>query len=397
MRPHLLVTNDFPPKVGGIQSYLWELWRRLPPASTSVLTTPHAQAAEFDAKQPMRVVRDRNRVLLPHRRLADRIRTLAQKLGAELVIYDPALPLGAIAARVGLPYGLVLHGAEVTVPARLPILRKQLAKVLNGAELIVCAGRYVADEAQRCAGRQIPTVLLPTVLLPTVLLPTVLLPPGVDTKRFVPLTPDQVAAARKRHGIEVNAPLVVGTSRLVPRKGFDDLIEAVAVLRRAASETATPGLADLQLAIAGTGRDAKRLAAISAKQNVPVRFLGRVRDAELPAVMGMGDVFAMPCRNRWGGLEQEGFGIVFLEAAAAGVCSVAGLSGGSNEAVLHDQTGLVVGRSRNATQLAAALKKLLTDEPLRKAMSAAARRRSEEEFDYDILADTLATKLAAKM
>ncbi len=374
MRKHLLVTNDFPPKVGGIQNYLWELWRRLPPATTTVLTTPHKAAKQFDAEQPIKIYRDRNPVLLPHPRLADRIKELARTTGAELVLYDPALPLGAIAKRVGLPYGVVLHGAEITVPARLPVLRRKLAAILNGAELIVSAGGYAADEATRCAGRDLPIVQVP---------------PGVDTKRFVPLTADAIAAARKRHGLQATAPLIVGTSRLVPRKGFDDLIKAVALLRRR-TETA-----NVQLAIAGAGRDARRLAGLARKQQTPVKFLGRVAEAELPAVMGMGDVFAMPCRNRWGGLEQEGFGIVFLEAAAAGVCAVAGRSGGSHEAVEHGVTGLVLGRGAGADQIASALADLLADEARRQVMAAAARQRAESQFDYDFLAGILAAKLDA--
>ncbi len=379
MRPHLLVTNDFPPKVGGIQSYLWELWRRLPSEGVTVLTTPHAAAAEFDATQPIKVLRDRDRVLLPHSRLADRIRKLAESSGAELVIYDPALPLGAIAERVGLPYGLVLHGAEVTVPARLPVLRRKLAKVLLGAELIIAAGGYAANEAERCTSQKLPITQIP---------------PGVDTTRFAPLTPDQIATVRKRHGLRTNAPLIVGTSRLVPRKGFDHLIEAIAQLRHQQSKTVEGSLADLQLALAGAGRDARRLRVIARKHQLPVKFLGRVDDSELPAVMGMGDLFAMPCRNRWGGLEQEGFGIVFLEAAAAGVCAVAGHSGGSHEAVKHGMTGLVVDRPGGAAQIARSIKDLLGDETRLQAMAAAAHQRAVDEFDYDILAARLRAALS---
>ncbi|HCB34196.1 MAG TPA: glycosyltransferase family 1 protein, partial [Acidimicrobiaceae bacterium] len=353
MRPHLLVTNDFPPKVGGIQNYLWELWRRLPPDATTVLTTPHAGAAAFDAAAPMRVVRDPNPVLLPHPRLAGRIRTLAAEVGAELVVYDPALPLGAIAPRVGLPYGLVLHGAEITVPARTPVLARRLAKVLRGAELIVSAGGYAAAEATRCAGGGLLTVVVA---------------PGVDTARFVPLTDAQRAAARLRHGLRPDAPLVVGVSRLVPRKGFDRLIRAVAALRRRGGGGAAGGLAGLQLAVVGTGRDARRLRGLARREQVPAVFPGRVPESGLAAVMGMGDVFAMPCRDRWGGLEQEGFGIVFLEAAAAGVAAVAGRSGGSHEAVEHGVTGLVVDRPADPAATADAIARLLDDDVRRAAV-----------------------------
>ena len=102
----------------------------------------------------------------------------------------------------------------------------------------------------------------------------------------------------------------------MPRKGFDVAIRAVAALRRSRP--------DLVLAIAGGGRDERRLRRLAAELDAPVRFLGRVSNDDLPRLYGCADVFTMPCRTRWGGLEQEGFGIVFVEAAACGVPQVAG-------------------------------------------------------------------------
>jgi phosphatidylinositol alpha-1,6-mannosyltransferase len=118
--PHLLVTNDFPPKIGGIQSYLWELWRRLPAGEVTVFTTAHRGADVFDKAQPFRIVRSKSAVLLPNRLLARRIRRLAAEVGAKAVVLDPVLPLGLIGPRLGLPYAAVLHGTEITVPGRLP-------------------------------------------------------------------------------------------------------------------------------------------------------------------------------------------------------------------------------------------------------------------------------------
>ena len=112
---HLLVTNDFPPKIGGIQSLLWEWWRRLPPDSFAVLTSPHADAADFDAAQPYRIERTREPVLLPHPWMVQRINAMAKDFGADFVVLDPALPLGLVGPSLKLPYMVVLHGAEVTV------------------------------------------------------------------------------------------------------------------------------------------------------------------------------------------------------------------------------------------------------------------------------------------
>ena len=368
---HLLVTNDFPPKVGGIQSYLWELWRRLPPDEVTVLTTPYAGADEFDAEQRFRVVRSREPVLLPNPILRRRIDDLADEVGAELVVVDPALPLGALAPSLRHPYGVVLHGAEVTVPGRLPASKQLLGRVLRSAAVVIAAGGYPAAEGERAAGRSLPVTLVP---------------PGVDTSLFHPLDAAQRADARARLGLPVDGQLVVGVSRLVPRKGFDVLIEAAARL--------APDHPDLTVAIAGKGRDRTRLERLVARTGAPVRLLGRVDGDDLPGLYGCGDVFAMLCRNRWGGLEQEGFGIVFLEAAAAGVPSVAGRSGGAHEAVVAGSTGLVVDPPDDVDAVAAALAALLDDDDRRTAMAAAARERAVAEFDYDRLAERLHEALA---
>ena len=366
MRRHLLVTNDFPPKVGGIQSYLWELWRRLPAADIAVHTTPHAEALAFDAEQAFVVTRSREPVLLPTRTVVRRVRNLAERQGAELVVWDPALPVGHAARRVGRPYAVVLHGSEVTVPGRLPMARSILARVLRGASLVICAGNYPAAEAERAAGCTLPTVVVP---------------PGVDTDRFRPLDEAERASVRRELGLPVDAPLVVSVSRLVPRKGMDTLIRSAARLGRTEP--------DLVVAIAGSGRDRRRLEGLVASTGAPVRLLGRVPEELLPGLYGAGDVFAMLCRSRWGGLEQEGFGIVFLEAAAAGVPQVAGESGGAAEAVAHERTGLVMGRPDAVEQVARTLSDLLGDRERRAEMGREARRRAEAEFSYDVLARRL--------
>ena len=363
---HLLVTNDFPPKVGGIQSYLWELWRRLEPERTTVLTTPHKGDRAFDAAQPMRVERDRARWLLPTTALARRIDRLAAEVDADVVLLDPALPVGLLGPRLERPYGVVLHGAEVTVPGRMPGTRRMLARVLRDAQLVVAAGGYPATEARRAAGRDLPTVVVP---------------PGVDPERFHPLSDTERRAERRRLGLDPDAPVVLGLSRLVPRKGFDVLIEAGAALA-----VRHP---DLQIAIAGAGRDRKRLERVATHHGSPVRFLGRLPEADLPVVHGVADCFAMLCRDRWAGLEQEGFGIVFLEAAACGVPAVAGRSGGSAEAVLDGATGIVVDGSRDVVAVAAAIDRILSDRDLRARLGSTARRRAVEEFDYDVLARRL--------
>jgi phosphatidylinositol alpha-1,6-mannosyltransferase len=367
---HLLVTNDFPPKLGGIQSYLWELWRRLPPESTTVLTTPRDGASAFDAVQPIRVERDRARVLLPTASLVRRIDALAAEVDADLVLLDPALPLGQLGPRLERPYGVVLHGAEVTVPGRLPLARPLLARVLREARIVIAAGGYPAAEAERAAGRSLPSVIVP---------------PGVDPDRFVPATAQDRARTRSRFGVDPDAFVVLGLSRLVPRKGFDVLIDAAARL--------APRYQNLQVLVAGSGRDRGRLERRAEQQGSPIRFLGRVPEADLADLHASADLFAMLCRDRWGGLEQEGFGIVFLEAGSAGIAAIAGRSGGSAEAVVDGLTGLVLDDPRDVEGVSAAIERLIIDQPRRRALGAAARRRVLEEFTYTALADHLHQEL----
>jgi phosphatidylinositol alpha-1,6-mannosyltransferase len=373
---HLLVTNDFPPKVGGIQAYLWELWRRLDPATYAVLTAAsHPDAARFDAEQAergIRIERVTSRVLAPTPGLIRTIRAAADRAGAGLVVLDPAFPLGLLGPLLGIPYAVLLHGAEVTVPGRLPASRSLLAHVIRDASLVISAGGYPAAEARRAArGRGMP--------------PVVEVPPGVDLERFTPLDDIGRSRARADLGLPTAGPLVVSVSRLVPRKGMDVLIDA--------SVSLACRFPDITVAIAGRGRDAERLAGRIAESGAPTRLLGEVSDEDLPRLVGAADVFAMLCRNRWLGLEQEGFGIVFLEAAAAGVAQVAGASGGAAEAVVDGVTGVLVRRPTEAGDVARAIGDLLADPGLRARMGRAGRLRAEASFDYDVLAPRLAGSL----
>ncbi len=374
---HLLVTNDFPPKVGGIQAYLWELWRRMDPETFVVITASSDPGSEqFDREQAargIRIERVPGRILVPTPGLVRRIRATAQRVGASLVVIDPAFPLGVIGPRLGIPYAVVLHGAEVAIPGRLPASRELLASTLRHSVLAVSAGGYPAAEATRAVrGRGMP--------------PVIEIPPGVDLERFRPLSESEKLDARIDLGLPTDGPLVVSVSRLVPRKGMDILIDAAAELR-----TAVP---DLVVAIAGRGRDRDRLAGEIVERQAPVRLLGGVSDDDLPRLVGAADVFAMLCRNRWLGLEREGFGIVFVEAAAAGVPQVAGDSGGAGEAVLDGLTGSVVKRPADVATVVRAIGKLLDNDQLRRRMGDESRRRAEASFDYDQLAPRLAAALA---
>jgi len=214
-----------------------------------------------------------------------------------------------------------------------------------------------------------------------------LFPAGFDTERSQPLDEQARLEARATFGFPHDAEVVVGISRLVPRKGFDTAIRAAALLKASRP--------NLVLAIAGGGRDAERLQSLARQLEVPVRFLGRVSNDDLPLLYGCADLYTMLCRDRWAGLEQEGFGIVFLEAAACGVPQVAGRSGGAHEAVEHEVTGVVVDQPDDPRAVAAAWEALLDDPERARRMGVAARERAVREFSYDVLAHRLGVSLGA--
>lgn len=380
----LLLTNDYPPKIGGIQVYLWELWRRLPPDKVAVFTRDYPSSAAFDAKEKYPIIRSPRKALLPTNSLKRELQQadLPPSFGSglpDLVLIDPAVPLGSIGRKLDVPYGVVLHGAEATIPTQLPALRGEMNRVLKGADLIVSASQWVLDviadkNRPSSHGAAEPPGTSPSNK-------QIYIPPGVDTQRFFPHTPAQKLTAREKFGIPSDALVLLSVSRLVPRKGMDHLISATAAL---ASE-----FPDLELVIAGVGRDLARLQSLAKRKQAPVKFAGRVPDKDLPALYGAADIFAMLCRQRWGGLEQEGFGVVFLEAAASGLPQVAGESGGAAEAVSHGESGFVVPSHKLTIETTTALRRLLSDSDLREKMGMAARQRTEQKFSYDILAQQL--------
>ena len=363
----LLITNDYPPKLGGIQIYLWELWRRLPADRVSVYTRDYPGAQEFDAGEDYRIFRETRFPLLPTPAVRRRAEEIIAEVKPQLVLIDPALPLGVIGRKLSVPYGLVLHGAEATIPTQLPGLRSAMNRVVGGAELVISASQWASDMVSpaKAASRT----------------PFHYIPPGVDTARFHPHSEAQKSAARRRFGLGEDALVLLSVSRLVPRKGMDNLIKAAAGLQR--------DHPNLELVIAGGGRDLSRLQAVAKRTGASVKFLGRVADEDLPSLYGSADIFAMLCRERWGGLEQEGFGVVFLEAAASGIPQIAGDSGGAAEAVAHGETGFVVPAHRQNAYMADALRDLVESPALRQQMGSQARLRAEREFSYDLLAKRL--------
>lgn len=374
MARHLLVTNDYPPKTGGIQVYLHELWRRLETGRAVVLTANSDIGAEsFDETSEILVERvSSSRLFFPTWGALRAIEAAIERHQPDLVLLDPAWPLGLLGPRLSRPYGVVLHGAEVTVPSRIPFVASSLRHVLRHATIAICAGSYPEGQARRNAVED--------------LCPVLRVDPGVDPARFQPLSADERRRVRHELGVGPEEFLIMSYSRLVPRKGIDTLIRASASLIHHHP--------NVRVLVGGSGRDRARLERLATRRHAPVTFLGRVEDEELPRWIAAADLMVLDCRSRWWGLEQEGFGIVFLEAAACGVAQVAGRSGGSDDAVRDGVTGLVLADPRNVKDLAAAIESLLLDPERRTHYARAARAMAEAEFSWDRLARVLSFGLA---
>jgi phosphatidylinositol alpha-1,6-mannosyltransferase len=362
MTKTLVITNDFPPRPGGIQAFVHNLALRRPPGSVVVYAPSWEGAEAFDAGQPFRVVRHPTSLMLPGPGVLRRAGRIARAEGCDSVLFGAAAPLGLLAPalrRYGVERFVALtHGHEAGW-AQLPVARSLLRRIGEGVDVLTYLGEYTRSRMAR-------------VLSPAAAARMARLAPGVDESLFRPGAGG--AEIRARHGL-TGRPVVVCVSRLVPRKGQDTLIRAWPRVLRAVPDAA--------LLVVGGGpyrRDLERLTA-EAGLTASVRFTGGVPWSELPAHYDAGDVFAMPCRTRRRGLDVEGLGIVYLEASATGLPVLAGDSGGAPDAVLEGETGLVV-PGRSADAVAAALSGLLGDPVRARAMGEKGRSWVEREWTW---------------
>ncbi|WP_037577256.1 glycosyltransferase family 4 protein [Phaeacidiphilus oryzae] len=372
----LIVTNDFPPRPGGIQTFVHSMALQLPPEKLVVYASTWkdgAEVARFDAVQPFPVIRDRTRMMVPTPRVTRRAAEILRAEGCTSVWFGAAAPLGLMAPalrRAGARRIVgMTHGHEAAW-AQLPGSRQLLRRIGAGTDTLTYLGEYTRSRIASAIGPEAAARMAHV-------------PPGVDDSVFRPDSGgDKV---RARLGL-TDRPVVVCVSRLVPRKGQDTLIRALPEILRRVPETVLlivsggPYRADLEKLAAETG------------VSESVRFTGAVPWDELPAYYGAGDVFAMPCRTRRGGLDVEGLGIVYLEASATGLPVVAGDSGGAPDAVLDGETGYVVG-GRDVGAVAARVAELLLDAGLRRRMGEAGRAWVEGTWRWNILAERLAALL----
>ncbi|HTW18980.1 MAG TPA: glycosyltransferase family 4 protein [Mycobacteriales bacterium] len=318
----LVVTNDFPPRPGGIQSFVHGVVSRLPPDRVTVLTSRWRGWEEWDAGVPFTVVRHDTSMLLPTPEVRRRAARLMVDRASSAVWFGAAAPLGLIAPalREAGADRLVAttHGHEAGW-ARLAGARSVLRRIAASVDVLTYLGDYTRT---RLAAAIAPYDDRLARLVP-----------AVDADHF---RPDAGGAERRAQLGLADRPVIVCVSRLMPRKGQDVLIRALPAIRRRVPDAA--------LVLVGGGPARNRLTRLAAEHAVTdhVVFTGSVAHDQLPAWYGVGDVFAMPCRERAAGFDIEGLGMVFLEAAACGLPVVVGRSGGSVDAVLDGQTGELV-------------------------------------------------------
>jgi phosphatidylinositol alpha-1,6-mannosyltransferase len=364
----LVVTNDFPPRPGGIQAFVHSLAVRQPPGEVVVYASSWRGAAAFDAAQPFPVVRAATSVLLPTPKAVRQAREIATAEGCDRVWFGAAAPLGLMAGALRLERAVAsTHGHEVGW-ALAPGTRQVLGRIGRQVDVVTYLGDYTRARLAPAFG-DVAMAQLPS---------------GVDTEVFRPGAGG--AQVRARYGLG-DRPVVVCVSRLVPRKGQDVLIRALPLVRRRVPDAA--------LLVVGGGPAMGRLQQLVASEGLErdVVLTGSVPWEELPAHYDAGDVFAMPCRDRLRGLEVEGLGIVFLEASATGLPVVAGRSGGSPDAVLDGTTGHVVDGT-SVEEVADRVAGLLADPAAARAMGAAGREWVEQAWRWDVLAERLRGLLA---
>ena len=372
MRRTLIVTNDFPPRQGGIQSFVHGLAVRQPAGSVVVYASDYRDAGAFDAAQPFPVVRHPGGLLVPTPRARQRVVATLREHGCTAVWFGAAAPLGLLAPALRAAGAerivATTHGHEAGWAA-LPGARQALRRIGTGCDVVTYLGEYFRTRLARVLGERAELVQLT---------------PGVDVETFRP----DVDGSTVRAGYGLTGrPVILCVSRLVPRKGQDTLIRA---WPRVLAARAAAGGPEPVLLIVGDGPYRAKLGQLAERSGVAgsVRFTGPVPEADLAGYYAAADVFAMPCRTRRGGLDVEGLGIVYLEASAAGLPVIGGDSGGAPDAIEPGESGYVV-PGRDPGALVSRLTELLADPAAAAAMGEKGQAWVHREWRWDLVATRL--------
>lgn len=361
----LLVTNDFGPRAGGIESFVIGLLERIPVGEVVVYTSFQPDHESYDQKwlsdYQVRVIRDKSKVLLPTPRVIRELQALIRQNSITKVWFGAAAPLGVASRwlrKAGATRIVALtHGHEVWWSKIWPF-SWAISEIGKQVDYLTYLGTFTKS------------ALSPHIKDASKLIRVA---PGIDTDHF---SPSDSMSLRQRHGLGSRLT-IVSVGRLVHRKGQDRLIEALPKVLES--------IPDAALVLVGEGPYRKHLDGLVNKYDLSgnVFFIGRINFAELPNYIGMGDVFAMPSRSRLFGLEVEGLGIVYLEASSCGLPVIGGSSGGAPDAVLDGETGYVVD-GNDLTAISTQIVRLLSDAKLRKEMGERGRKWAIENWRWEI-------------
>ena len=361
----LVITNDFPPRPGGIQTFGYELVRRFDPAQVSVLTSSWDGAAEFDAAQKFMTVRAKTKTLLPDKRTLAMAREIIVANNVTQVLFGAAAPLGLLAPsfrKLGVKNIVGMTQGHEVGWAMTPGMKQALRKIGNDVDYLTYISEYTHQKISQA-------------LSPSAALNMRRVVPGVNTTEFSPTNLTAGSALRSSIGW-VNRPVIICVSRLMTRKGQDQIIQALPQVLKVVPLAS--------LIIVGDGPYRKHLEKLTADLGLRdnVHFTGKVDQAQLANWYAAGDVFAMPCRTRVGGWDVEGLGIVFLEASATGLPVIVGNSGGAVDAVLDGETGFLV-NGNNLSEIGDRLIELLADQDLAKRLGSAGRNWVTQEWTWE--------------
>jgi phosphatidylinositol alpha-1,6-mannosyltransferase len=359
MADALMVTSSFLPGRGGIESYLAELCELVAPR-LAVLAPGKRDGHPLPTDLGYPTFAGPGSMLIPNRKVVEAIERTCSQLSTDKVLFGTPWPLallGPCLKAAGLRYAAIIHGAELKVPAAVPLLKGRMRTALAGADLLMPVSDYTNRVVRELLGHKAGDLLIENLRA------------RVEINRFSPDA--ETSRIREKFGLSAADRVILCFGRLVRRKGVHRLVEAMPEISRRVPHTT--------LIVAGTGPELGKLRHQAARAQARVAFAGRVPGEDAPGYYALADVFALPVVDRWMGLEIEGLGVVLLEAAAAGTPSVTGRSGGTPEAVLDGETGYVVD-ARDPDQLIDRIVKLLKDPALAERMGAAGRRHVEANF-----------------
>ena len=361
----LVITNDFPPRPGGIQTFGYEIVRRFDPESVTVLTSNWEGAAEFDAAQDFKIVRANTQTLVPSKSTLSMARQIVVAENITRVLFGAAAPLGLLAAplrKLGVTNIVGMTQGHETGWAMTPGTRQALRKIGNDTDYLTYISEYTHKKIAKALSPSAAARMRRIV-------------PGVDSTEFSPDNLSFGIQLRTELGW-IDRPVIVCVSRLMARKGQDELIRALPIIQQT--------VANASLIIVGDGpyrKDLERLVKKLGLENF-VHLTGKVSQAELSKWYAAGDVFAMPCRTRMGGWDVEGLGIVFLEGSATGLPVIVGDSGGAVDAVIDGETGYLVDGT-NTAEIAGRIAYLFANPDIAKKMGEAGRNWVTQEWTWD--------------